>query len=77
MKNKEEKSSAEPGRCPDDPGDCEKAVSVTTGLTVLSVFSPSSHQPVSMSDRAEIVRTFPEVVLINSHGSSTTTHTRT
>ena len=41
-------------------------ISSTTGLTVVSVSSTSAQQSLSDSDRAKIVRSLPEVVLINS-----------
>ena len=52
--------------------DREKFVSVTTGLTVISVTSSSSspHHVIDMADRANIAKIFPEVVLINSCGNN-------
>ena len=41
-------------------------ISLTTGLTVVSVSSSSAQQPIPDSDRAKILRYLPDVVLINS-----------
>ena len=48
----------------------QKFISITTGLTVVSVTSSSPQQHISISARALIVKIIPEVVLINNCGRS-------